>query len=84
MHLPCIPVSSDSVVLGLVAAGRSGFDVWGRLARSGEIRGRWQLVWSWSAGPPGLREVPPAIGITDDRVMLEIDNCAVATLTGCG
>ena len=37
--MPCSRVSSDSVVLGLVAAVQSGSDVRGRLARSGEIWG---------------------------------------------
>ena len=45
--MPCSRVSSDGVVLGLVTAVQSGSDVWGRLARSGEIWGRWYLVWSW-------------------------------------
>ena len=48
--MPCSRVSSDGVVLGLVTAVQSGSDVWGRLARSGEIWGRWYLVWSWFAG----------------------------------
>jgi len=43
---------ADSVALGPVAAVQSGPNVRGRLARSGEIWGRWYLVWSWSfAGP---------------------------------
>jgi len=28
---------------------QSRYDVWGRLAQSGEIWGRWSLVWSWFA-----------------------------------
>ena len=44
--MPCIPVSSEGVALGPVAAGESGFNVWGRLVRSGEAWGRWDLVWS--------------------------------------
>jgi hypothetical protein len=50
--MPCMPVSSDGVALGPVAAGESGFNVWGRLVRSGEACGRWDLVWSWFACPP--------------------------------
>jgi hypothetical protein len=45
--MPCSRVSSDDVVLGPVAAVQSGSNVWGRLARSGGIWGRWYLVWSW-------------------------------------
>jgi hypothetical protein len=44
--MPCSRVSSDGVVLGLVTAVESGSNVRGRLARSGEIWGRWSLVWS--------------------------------------
>ena len=44
--MPCSMVSSDRVALGLVTADQSGFGVWGRLAESGEIWGRWDLVWS--------------------------------------
>ena len=50
--MPCIPVSSDHIALGPIAAGESGFNVWGRLAQSGEIWLRWSLAWSWFAGPP--------------------------------
>jgi Glyoxalase-like domain len=45
--MPCMLVSSGRIVLGLVAADQSGFDVWGRLSGSGEIWARWYLVWSW-------------------------------------
>jgi hypothetical protein len=38
--MPCMPVSSDGVALGPVTADQSGFDVWGRLAQSGETWGR--------------------------------------------
>ena len=56
--MPCSRVSSDHVVLGPVTAVQSGFDVWGRLARSGEIWGhtgrppaRCLWVGSFSGGP---------------------------------
>jgi len=62
--VPCRPVSSDGVVLGLVAAVQSGFDVRGRLAGSGGIWGRWHLVWSWPAGPPVNEGSPMAVQIT--------------------
>jgi len=39
--MPCSMVSSDVVALGPVAAVQSGSSVRGRLARSGEIWGRW-------------------------------------------
>jgi len=48
--MPCRQVSSDGVVLGPIAALHGGSSVRGRLARSGEIWGRWYLVWSWFAG----------------------------------
>jgi len=48
--MPCSRVSSDGVVLGPVTAVQNGSDVWGSLARSGEIWRRWYLVWSWFAG----------------------------------
>src|SRR6516165_7201896 len=51
--MPCMRVSSDGVALGSVTALQGGFGVWGRLAQSGEIWGRWSLDWSWFAGPPG-------------------------------
>ena len=50
--MPCIPVSSDHIALGPIAAGESGFNVWGRLAQSGGIWGRWHLVRHWISGPP--------------------------------
>ena len=40
-------VSSDGVALGPITALQSGFGVWGRLARSGEIWVHWSLVWYW-------------------------------------
>ncbi len=51
--MPCSTIPSDNVALGLVVAVQSGFGVWGRLARSGGIWGRWSWVWYWFAGPPG-------------------------------
>ena len=39
-----------SVALRLVAALQSGSNVRGRLARSGEVWGRWSLIWSWLTG----------------------------------
>ena len=51
--MPCSTIPSEGVALGLVTAGECGFNVWGRLARSDEIWGRWCLVWYWFAGPPG-------------------------------
>ena len=47
--MPCSTIPSEGVALGLVPALQRGFDVWGSLARSGEICGRWSLVWSWFA-----------------------------------
>ena len=66
--MPCSMVSSDGVVLGLVTAVQSGSDVWGRLARSGEIWGRWYLVWSWFCRIPhgAMRSLPIPYG----RVLL--------------
>jgi hypothetical protein len=51
--MPCSTIPSDGVALGPVSADQRGCGVWGRLARSGEIWGRWCLVWYWFAGPPG-------------------------------
>ena len=48
--MPCMPVSSDIVVVGPVAAGQSTYEVWGRGARSGGIWGGWCLVRCWLAG----------------------------------
>jgi hypothetical protein len=42
--MPCSRVSSDDVVLGLVAADQSRYRVWGGLARSGGVWVRWYLV----------------------------------------
>ena len=61
--MPCSRVSSDSVALGPVTALQSSFDVWGRLARSGGIWGRWSLVWSWFAGPPGRSAAPRRVTV---------------------
>jgi len=63
--MPCSMVSSDGVALGPVTAVQSRFGVWGRLARSGEIWGRWCLVWSWFSGPPGQGR--PILGNPDHR-----------------
>ena len=56
--MPCSRVSSDSVALGPVTAVQSGSNVWGRLARSGEIwvhtgRPPARCLWvrSFSGGP---------------------------------
>jgi hypothetical protein len=45
--MPSSRISSDHVALRPVTALQNGPDVRGRLARSGPIRGRWSLVWSW-------------------------------------
>jgi hypothetical protein len=45
--MPCSRVSSDGVALRLVTAFQSDYRVWGGLARSGGIWGRWSLIWSW-------------------------------------
>src|SRR6266702_2209589 len=37
--MPCSTIPSEAVALGLVTAVQRGFDVWGSLARSGEIWG---------------------------------------------
>ena len=60
--MPCSTVSSDGVALGPVTAVQSRFGVWGRLARSSEIWGRWFLVWSWFAGPPGAPDFTDSVG----------------------
>jgi hypothetical protein len=68
--MPCSRVSSDDVALGPVAAVQSGPSVRGRLARSGEISGRWSLV------GPGLPDLPVkggstmALRITHDMMTL--------------
>jgi hypothetical protein len=45
--MPCMLVSSDAVAPGPVSADQSSYGVWARLAPSGEICGRWYLVWYW-------------------------------------
>jgi hypothetical protein len=55
--MPCSRISSDSVALGPVTALQSNFDVWGRLAQSGGIWGRWYLVWSWFAASRSVGSV---------------------------
>jgi hypothetical protein len=57
--MPCMMVSSDDIALGLITAVQSGFGVCGRLARSGEIWGRWSLVWYWFAGSPSQEGLNP-------------------------
>jgi hypothetical protein len=74
-----MPVSSGRVVLGLVAADQSGFDVWGRLSGSGGIWARWCLVWCWFAGPLNDGGSTMAIRIMDDTMTLETGNRVVAT-----
>ena len=49
--MPCSTIPSGTVALGPVTALQSSFDVWGRRARSGEVWGRWDLVWDWVTGP---------------------------------
>src|SRR5262249_40750470 len=61
-------------VLGLVAAGQRGFDVWGRLSGSGEIRARWYLVWSGFAEPVNDEGSTMAFQIMDDTLTVETGN----------
>jgi hypothetical protein len=68
--MPCSMVSSDGVALGPVTADQTGSGVWGRLAQSGGIWGRWDLVWSGFTGPPSSREVDRGNGITNDTMTL--------------
>ena len=77
--MPCMQVSSDGVALGPVTAVQSGFSVWGRLVRSGEIGTRWSLVWYWIAGPPVIGGASIVIRITGDAMTLEIGSLVVAT-----
>jgi hypothetical protein len=55
-------------VLGLVAAFQSHCRVWGGLARSGGIWGRWYLVWYWFCRACRQTEIHYAIRITDDTM----------------
>jgi hypothetical protein len=64
--MPCSMVSSDDVVLGPGAAVQSNFNVRGRLARSGEIWGRWYLVWSWFCRTSRSVKVLGAQGTLED------------------
>jgi hypothetical protein len=64
--MPCSTIPSDGVALGPVTALQRGFDVWGSLARSGEIWRRWSLVWYWLAGPQVTGDLTTAIRIEDD------------------
>jgi len=68
--MPCSMVSSDSVAMGPITALQSNFDVWGRLARSGGIWGRWYLVWSWFCRISRSMEVQPRRPGTDDTMTL--------------
>jgi hypothetical protein len=77
--MPCSTIASEGVALGLVTAVQSGFGVWGRRARSGEIWGRWSLIWYWFAGPLSNEGSTMAIRIIADAMTLEIDNRVVAT-----
>jgi hypothetical protein len=61
--MPCSVVSSDSVALCPITALQSKVDVCGRLAQSGGIWGRWYLVWSWFAGPPGRSAAPRRVTV---------------------
>jgi hypothetical protein len=82
--MPCMPVSSDGVALGPVAAGESGFNVWGRLVRSGEACGRWDLVWSWFAGTSRSKgSSTMEIRIMGDPMTLMIDNCVAVIWLLC-
>jgi hypothetical protein len=47
---PWTAVSHGGVALGLVVAGQGDREVRRRRGRSGEIRGRWLLVWRWLVG----------------------------------
>ncbi len=68
--MPCMPVSSDGVALGPVTAVQSRLSIWRRLVRSGEIWGRWDLIWSWLSGLLLKGGMAVAIGITDDTMTL--------------
>jgi hypothetical protein len=77
-RIPCMPVSSDGVVLGLVAADQGGFDGWRRLSGSGGIWARWYLAWSWFAGPVDDGGPAIAIRIMHRPVTVETGNRVVA------
>jgi len=51
--MPCSTIPSDGVALGPITTDQNAFDVWGRLAWSDQIWGRWYWVWYWFTGPPG-------------------------------
>ena len=76
--MPCSTIPSGAVVLGPVTALQSGLGVWGGRARSGEIGGRWDLVWSWLAGPPSQGKFIHGNPITEDAMSLETGNRVVA------
>ena len=77
--MPCSMVSSDGVALGPVTAVQSGCNVWGRLARSGVIWGRWSLVWSLLVGPPGQGRSSYGDADHDYSMTLAIDDRVLAT-----
>jgi len=66
--MPCSRVSSDDVALGPAAAVQSDSNVRERLARSGEIWGRWYLVWHWFCRTARWGDTAMAIPITDDMM----------------
>jgi len=68
--MPCIPVSSDGVALGPVAAVQNGSNIRGRLARSGGIWARWSFVWSWIVGLPVNEGATVAARVTDGTMTL--------------
>jgi len=68
--MPCSRVSSDHVALRLVPALQRGSYVWGRLARSGGIWGRWYLVWSWFCRIAVNEGPTVAARFTDDAMTL--------------
>ena len=76
--MPCSTVSSDGVALGPVTAVQSGFGVWRRLAWSGQIWGRWHLVWSWFSGPSINGHPSTTVRITDDTMTLEVGELVAA------
>jgi hypothetical protein len=63
--MPCMQVSSDCLGLCRVTAVLRSHGVWGRVARSSKIRGRWNLVWCGFAGVNG--DSTMAIRIMDGR-----------------
>jgi hypothetical protein len=68
--MPCSRVSSDSVALGPSTALQSNSGVRGRLAQSGEIWGRWYLVWHWFCRTARWGGAAMAIPITNDMMIL--------------